>query len=129
MYRLTNELLKAYKINEHSVEPFGKALKTLVRASGITQAELGKALHVSSVTVYNYIHSYRRKPEIDFMRRIADFFDIKPTYFREYRIYLIEQKMIEYPEVIDIIFEVLGDPVSLIKSFKDKDRYLEANLF
>ena len=128
MYKLSRELLEAYNIEEHSKKPFGQALKILASAADITQPPLAKALKVTATTIHNYYNGYRTKPDLDFILRCADFFDVKPSYFREYRINQINEKLVEYPELIDIVSRALSDPEKLIKDFKDEHDEYKQNL-
>jgi len=128
MYKLSSEQLKDFGILEHSRKPFGQALKDLAGISGISQPELGKALHVTATTIHNYFHGYRTNPDIEFMRRCADFFDVKPSYFKEYRINLINEKLSEFPELIDIIATSLSDPKKLIREYKDEYEDYKKNI-
>jgi len=126
LYRLTSDILKDYGIKEHSRKPFGQALKDLANISGIPQPILGKALKVSATTIHNYFNGYRTKPDLDFIRRCADFFDVRPSYFREYRIHIVNERLIEFPELIDIIQIALSDPKKLIRDFRDeKEDYVK----
>lgn len=118
VYKLNRDKLMAYGIPEHSTESFSKAFKRLVGASSITQAELGKALKISSVTVCNYIHGYRNNPDMEFILKVADFFDVKPSYFREYRIIKLNDKLCEYPELIDVFLDLADDSKRIIKEYK-----------
>ena len=118
VYKLNRDKLIGYGIPEHSNESFSKALKRLIGASSITQAELGKALKISGVTVSNYLHGYRVNPDMEFILRVADFFDVKPSYFREYRIIKLSDKLCEFPELIDVFLDLADDSKRVIMEYK-----------
>jgi len=117
-YKFSADDFVAYHIPEHCNEPFSKALTKLFRASPITQNELGKALHVSGATVSNYLHGYRLNPTKEFILEVSELFDIKPSYFREYRIMQLNDKLCEYPELIDCFLDLADDSKRVIKEYK-----------
>jgi len=132
-YRLSEQDLKFYNIDHHSREPFGKALKRLRDITGLTQNELGKLLGITGVTINNYEHGYRKNPEPDFVVSVATCFDIKPTYFREYRIYKLLQRLNEYPGLIDLFLDIANNPnpnkfLQGYREYKKRDDAFKASL-
>jgi transcriptional regulator with XRE-family HTH domain len=119
VYKMDRDKLMAYGIPEHNTEAFSKAFKRLVGTSSITQAALGKALKISSVTVFNYLHGYRNNPDMEFILSVSDFFDVKPSYFREYRIIKLNDKLCEYPELIDVFLDLADDSKRVIREYKE----------
>jgi len=125
-FRLTKATMECYGIPEHSLEAFDESLTKIIKASGITHQILAKAMKTSNTTIHNYTHGYRRNPEKDFMIRIADFFDIKPSYFREYRINLLIDKFEIFPEIIDIFLDLSVNPgriKKVIKEYEERNRF------
>src|SRR4030065_1291627 len=99
-FRLSGNDMKSYGIEEHSLEDFGTALGKIIRASNITHQVLAKAIKVSNTTIHNYIKGYRRNPTKEFIIKIADYFDVKPSYFREYRMFQLYERFDMLPELI-----------------------------
>jgi len=114
-YRLTKSDTGVYKIPEHSLESFELSLTKIIKASSITQQELGKAMKITNTTIHNYMMGYRKNPTKDFMIRMADYFDIKPSYFREYRIRLLMDRFEMFPELIDIFLDLSTNPQRIKK--------------
>ena len=113
--------LDAYKIPEHSIEPFSEALGKIIKASGVGQQNLASAMRISNTTIHNYIHGYRLHPEKDFMIKIADYFDIKPTYFREYRIDILLDRLEVHPEMVDVFLDLASRPQIIIQEWKERN--------
>ena len=114
-YKLIKSDMDTYKIPEHSLEDFGESLNKIIKASSITQQELSKAMKISNTTIHNYMMGYRRNPTKEFMIRLADYFDIKPSYFREYRIRLLMDRFEMFPELIDIFLDLATNPQRIKK--------------
>jgi len=114
-YKLTKSDAGVYKIPEHSLESFEVSLTKIIKASSITQQELGKAMKITNTTIHNYMMGYRKNPTKDFMIRMADYFDIKPSYFREYRIRLLMDRFEMFPELIDIFLDLSTNPQRIKK--------------
>jgi len=58
---------------------FGKALKELRLAEGISQRELGKRLNVCNQTV-SFWESGQREPDLDSLLKIAKYFQVSADY-------------------------------------------------
>jgi transcriptional regulator with XRE-family HTH domain len=114
-----------FKIPEHSNEPLSDSLTALVKACGQPYHELAKNLRVSGTTVHKYMHGMTTlfsiteedSRKMQFLRKIADYFDVKPTYFREYRIVKLIEKLLDDPEMIDIMLELSKKSRQLKKFF------------
>lgn len=119
MFKLSNSDLKSYSIPEHSLEPFAKSFSRLIGACGRLQAEVSKKLNVSPVTVSNYLHGYRKNPDENFILKVSALFDVKPSYFREYRIMKLNEKLYEYPELIDVFIDLSDDSRRVIREYKN----------
>ena len=127
-YRLTKSDFSCYKIPEHSLESFESSLTKIIKASSITQQELGKAMKITNTTIHNYMMGYRKNPTKDFMIRLADYFDIKPSYFREYRIGLLMDRFDMFPELIDIFLDLSTNPERIKKIINEwikRNRYAD----
>lgn len=57
----------------------GSRLRMLRKERNLTQKELGKAIHVSKVSISGYENG-ERTPDTDNLRRLADFFDVTTDY-------------------------------------------------
>ena len=79
---LENEYKKE-KPFKQSDEEFRISFKEIIGSSGESIKGLLGKMHLSSRMYYEYISG--RKPEIKFIKRVSDFFNIDPCYFKEYR--------------------------------------------
>ena len=111
----------AFGIPERSAEPFSESLGRLIKASGVGQQNLASALKVSNTTIHNYIKGYRLNPERDFMLKIADYFDVKPTYFREYRTDILLDKLELHPDLIDVFLDLASRPAYILQEWKERN--------
>lgn len=117
----------AYDLPEHSLEVFALALHKLMGATNHTQWTLSKALGVSNTTISNYLLGRRdmcagvkaTRDKMDFMRMIADELDIRPTYFLEYRIILLYEKVKDYPKLVDIFLDLASDPKKMVEWYEE----------
>ena len=121
-YRLTKNDMSVYKIPEHSLEDFEGSLNKIIKASSITQQELSKAMKISNTTIHNYLMGYRRNPTKEFMIRLADYFDVKPSYFREYRMGLLMDRFEMFPELIDIFLDLAINPMRIKKIITEYEK-------
>lgn len=118
-----------FGIPEHSTEALDVSLTALVKAHNAPQQELAKELRVSGTTIHKYMTGAVRLFSIEeednrkmqFLRKLADYFDIKPTYFREYRIVKLLEILLDKPELIDIFLELAKKSAALIKRYKELD--------
>lgn len=133
---ITEAEKEAFGIPEHSSEPLDKSLTQLVQAGGTPYAKLAMEMRVSSTTIYKYMNGYTKLIEINedisrkmkFLRKIADYFDIKPSYFREYRIVKLIEKMEENPELIDIFLELSKKAREVIRKYNELNPYRDLNI-
>jgi transcriptional regulator with XRE-family HTH domain len=125
--RINKTKMWAHGIPEHSLDCFADSLSRIIKASGITQKELSKALRCSNTTIANYCDGTRRKPEPKFIQEISDFFDVKPSYFREYRMYQLCKRIENNPELIDVFLDIATSPARIINEWnkiqKDINKY------
>ncbi|MDD5013840.1 MAG: helix-turn-helix transcriptional regulator [Atribacterota bacterium] len=125
-FRIDKNHMETYEIEEHSLEDFGNALNKIIKASGITHQVLAKALKVSNTTVHNYIMGYRRNPTKEFIIKIADYFDVKPSYFREYRMFQLYERFDMFPELIDVFIDLAMNPTrvkEVVKVYNNRNHY------
>jgi transcriptional regulator with XRE-family HTH domain len=116
--RMTKYSAGVYKLPEHSNKPFSDSLTALVNASGITDKELCRAMRVSPTTIGNYRKGARNHPKKEFMIRLADFFDIKPSYFWEYRKLLLEDSLKLNPEMLDVHLDISTAPQRVLQEYR-----------
>lgn len=121
--RLNKKKQKIYEIPEHSKELIEQSLRKLMDASGINGVNLAKFLKVSNTTITNYINGYRRNPDKDFLIRLADYFDVKPSYFIEYRIRILLDRIELFPELLDIFLDLAQEPKLIVDKWNDEIKY------
>lgn len=118
-HKYTNYKQYAYNLPEHSNKPFSESLTQLIRGSGITDLELCKAMRVSNTTIANYRKGKPgHKPKKEFIQRLADFFDIKPSYFWEYRKFLLEEYLEKNPEMLDVFLDISTTPRRILDEYR-----------
>ena len=121
--RVTKHSANAFALPEHSNKLFKDSLTALVGASGITDKELCKAMHVSNTTIGNYRKGSRTNPKKDFMLRLSDFFDVKPSYFWEYRKLLLDEFLKLNPEMLDVHLDISTAPGRVMEEYR-RAKYL-----
>lgn len=127
-HKVNKAKIWGFNIPEHSTESFDLTLHKIMGATGHTQWTLSKALGVSNTTVSNYLLGKRRmvsgekeiREKMEMMRLIADELDIKPTFFLEYRIILLNEKLKLYPELVDMFLDIATEPKTAIKWYEEK---------
>lgn len=117
-HRITNDRMYSSNIPEHSLDPIEKSLGVLIHYSYLTHRQLAKAMKVSPVTIHNYLHGNRTNPEPEFMRKLADFFDVKPSYFLEYRLWLLSERLSRFPELVDVFLDLASDPGGVVREYE-----------
>lgn len=117
--RLSKTKMQVYQIPEHSIKPISESLPLIIKAAGCTHKELAKALNVSSQTITNYCDGSRRNPTPEFMIEIADFLNIMPSYFLEYRIHQLEKRFKFNPELVDVFLDLATTPKRIIDAWKE----------
>ena len=111
--------LKAYvfEIPEHSLETLDKALKKLMGATGYTEGKLSQRVGLSTTAIYHYLHALR-KPDNNIMEKIAKTFDVKPSYFLEYRLNELCDYCKRQPKLVDIFLDIASDPDRIIAEWE-----------
>lgn len=127
--RISNGKQWAYSLPEHSLETFADSLAKVIKASGITQKELSRALRITNTTIGNYCNGDRRKPKPEFMIDIADYFDIKPSYFLEYRMYQLCKRIENNPELVDVFLDLASQPIRVCSQWKKLQKEQEPKYF
>ncbi len=116
--RVTKHSANSYDLPEHSNKLFKDSLTMLINAGGITDKELCKAMHVSNTTIGNYRKGARANPKKNFMIRLADFFDVKPSYFWEYRKLLLDEFLQLNPEMLDVHLDISTAPKRVMEEYR-----------
>jgi len=119
--RMTKYSANAYELPEHSNKLFNESLTALINASGITDKELCRAMHVSNTTIGNYRKGSRgikKIPRKEFMQRLSDFFDIKPSYFWEYRKLLLDESLYLNPNMLDVHLDISTAPIRVLQEYR-----------
>lgn len=119
--RITKIKQWAFEIPEHSLETYDKALKKLMGATGYTEAKLACRTGLSTTSIYHYLHSLR-KPDNTIMENIAKVFDIKPSYFLEYRINGLVDFLKRTPKLVDIFLDISSDPLPIIEEWELEEK-------
>ncbi len=123
--RITKYSANVYKLPEHSNKLFKDSLTALMKASGITDKELCRALRVSNTTIGNYRKGRDgyTNPKKIFMIKIADFLDIKSSYFWEYRKLLLDEYLKLNPEMLDVHLDISTAPKRVLEEYR-RAKYL-----
>jgi transcriptional regulator with XRE-family HTH domain len=69
-----------YYLGESYMNSVGERVRKLRNERGLTQLQLGEAIKVRQTTV-SQIESGTNDPSIPVLRKLADYFDVKPGYF------------------------------------------------
>ena len=97
------------------VEHYGNALQM----TGVDQSLEG------SWSAVGILHGIRENPTKEFMSKIAEFFDIKPSFFYEYRMIQLMERLEKTPELIDVFLDISSNPGELISAYKNCNPYHE----
>lgn len=96
---------------------FGQILKTLRVKRGLSQKAFAEIFHIAQNTVSQYENG-DRKPDIDFLKNISDFFDVSVDYLLGVK----KEKDHYVPETIAAHFD--GDEYS-DEDLRDIEKFLD----
>lgn len=91
-----------------SGEPFGAAIARLMNESGMTYRGLASATGLSAGYLNHLVHGNRPVPSNPVIDRLAEALDTEPDHFREYRMRVIADKLVERPDIVDRLYRRLS---------------------
>jgi transcriptional regulator with XRE-family HTH domain len=91
-----------------SAEPFGVAIERLMNESGMTYRGLAAKTDLSAGYLNHLVHGNRPVPSNGVIARLAGALDIEPDHFREYRMRVIADRLVERPELVDRLYRRLS---------------------
>lgn len=124
--RISNVKKWAFTIPEHSIEPLDRSLKKLMGATGYSEGGLAKRIGISTTSIYHYLHALR-KPKDSVMERLARAFDIKPSYFLEYRLNELCDYLNRNPKLLDIFLDIASEPDMVIEEWEKEEKKRQGN--
>lgn len=105
-----------------------KRIKELRKNIGLTQKELAEKLNVTATSLYKYEQDVA-EPNIDMLKKLADFFSVSIDYLVEHECAMLDRRMLtdDQNRLLDLILafnpleqkEALGY-LNHIKELKDK---------
>ena len=95
------------KRRKFSTEPFGVAIERLMNESGMTYRGLAAKSDLSAGYLNYLVHGNRPVPSNGVIDRLAGALDIEPDHFREYRMRVIADRLVERPELVDRLYRQL----------------------
>lgn len=91
-----------------SAEPFGVAIERLMNEAGMTYRGLAASTELSAGYLNHLVHGNRPVPSNAVIDRLAAALDIDPDHFREYRMRVIADKLVERPDIVDRLYRRLS---------------------
>jgi transcriptional regulator with XRE-family HTH domain len=91
-----------------SSEPFGVAIERLMNESGMTYRGLAAKTELSAGYLNHLVHGNRPVPSNGVIDRLAAALEIDPDHFREYRMRVIAERLVERPELVDRLYRRLS---------------------
>jgi transcriptional regulator with XRE-family HTH domain len=98
------------KRRKFSAEPFGTAVERLMNESGMTYRSLAAKTDLSAGYLNHLVHGNRPVPSNSVIDRLAGALDIDPDHFREYRMRVISDQLLERPDMVDRLYRRLSSP-------------------
>lgn len=92
-----------------SSEPFGKTIQTLMAETGTTYRALAERTNLSAGYLNHIVHGNRPVPSDDVVRSLAAALGVEPEHFREFRIRVITERLEQMPDLVDRLYNRLGD--------------------
>ena len=91
-----------------SEEPFGATVESLMNESEVTYRELAAKTGLSAGYLNHLVHGNRPVPSNAVIDRLAAALGIEPDHFREYRMRVIADRLVESPELVDRLYRRLA---------------------
>lgn len=117
-HKMTKDAMEAHELHEHSNKLFAESLTELINASGVTDMELCRGMRVSNTTIGNYRRGARNHPSKDFMIKLSDKFDVRPSYFWEYRKLVLDEYLELNPDMLDVFLDLSTTPKRIIEEYR-----------
>jgi transcriptional regulator with XRE-family HTH domain len=92
-----------------SSEPFGRTIQALMAETGTTYRALAERTNLSAGYLNHIVHGNRPVPSDDVIRSLASALGVESEHFREYRIRVITERLEEMPDLVDRLYNRLGN--------------------
>ena len=96
------------KRRRYASEPFGPAVERLMNETGVTYRALAAKTGLSAGYLNHLVHGNRPVPSNDVVESLGKALDVEPSFFREYRVRVITDKLETMPDLIDRLYKRLG---------------------
>ena len=96
------------KRRRYASEPFGTAVERLMNETGVTYRALASKTGLSAGYLNHLVHGNRPVPSNDVVESLGKALDVEPSYFREYRVRVITDKLETMPDLVDRLYRRLG---------------------
>jgi transcriptional regulator with XRE-family HTH domain len=96
------------KRRRYSSEPFGPAVERLMNETGVTYRALAAKTGLSAGYLNHLVHGNRPVPSNDVVESLGKALDVEPSFFREYRVRVITDKLETMPELVDRLYRRLS---------------------
>jgi transcriptional regulator with XRE-family HTH domain len=96
------------KRRRYSSEPFGPAVERLMNETGVTYRALAAKTGLSAGYLNHLVHGNRPVPSNDVVESLCKALDVEPSFFREYRVRVITDKLETMPELVDRLYRRLS---------------------
>ena len=91
-----------------SEEPFGATIEALMTENGVTYRELAARTGLSAGYLNHLVHGNRPVPSNDVVEALGKALDVEPSFFREYRVRVITDRLETMPDLVDRLYRRLG---------------------
>jgi transcriptional regulator with XRE-family HTH domain len=96
------------KRRRYASEPFGPAVERLMNETGVTYRALAAKTGLSAGYLNHLVHGNRPVPSNDVVESLGKALDVEPSFFREYRVRVITDRLETMPELVDRLYRRLG---------------------
>jgi transcriptional regulator with XRE-family HTH domain len=96
------------KRRRYASEPFGPAVERLMNETGVTYRALASKTGLSAGYLNHLVHGNRPVPSNDVVEALGKALDVEPSFFREYRVRVITDKLETMPDLVDRLYRRLG---------------------
>ena len=96
------------KRRRYSSEPFGPAVERLMNETGVTYRALAAKTGLSAGYLNHLVHGNRPVPSNDVVESLGKALDVEPSFFREYRVRVITDRLETMPELVDRLYRRLS---------------------
>ena len=91
-----------------STEPFGETVQALMAERGVTYRGLAAKTGLSAGYLNHLVHGNRPVPSKEVVARLAAALGVEPEHFREYRLRVIADRLVEMPDLVDRLYKRLA---------------------